>query len=180
MTSRGATAFLSVLTISLLSVAGCAKPAEDQGATEPAATTDTTSSRADDQAAFEKLVTAWDQTLNAGDVDGALAIYTTDDPIAMPPDQPIAIGTDAVRKVLEGIVSLPGHEVHNQMEDFRVDGDMAALRGTYTVSTTPEGGETTTVTGKWVAEATRGADGAWKTALNIWNLDAPAPAPAGP
>lgn len=152
----------------------CAEPVEEQAETSEAMEVpDETDSRAEFEAAFQEIVAEWDRALNEGDVDGALALYASD-PVALPPDQPPAIGREAVRGVLEGIVSQPGLELRNTMEDFRIDGDLAAVRGSYTLSTTPQGGETASGSGKWVGIATRGTDGTWKIATNIWNMDAPA------
>lgn len=167
-------ASLSLLA-SLVLVGACNTPEEevDSGSADTAAATSEADARAEFEAAFQELVAEWDRSLNAGEVDAALALYSSD-PVAMPPDQPAAIGTEAVRGVLEAIISQPGLQLENTMEDFRLDGDLAAVRGSYSLTTTPEGGEPVSVTGKWVAIAERQADGGWRTATNVWNLDTPA------
>lgn len=151
--------------------AACQNAADETGPPESAEPA-TTETRADLEVAFRQLVADWDRHLNEGDAAAALGLYASD-PVALPPDRPAAIGAPAVREVLDGIVAQPGMTVKNTMEDFWADGDLAALRGSYTLSTTAEDGASTTVSGKWVAIATRGPEGGWSVATNIWNLDAP-------
>jgi ketosteroid isomerase-like protein len=158
----------------VVTFAACTSSDQEDSADGQATTPETTDTSAEYEAAMDAAVAEWDRALNAGDVDAALALYG-DNPVAMPPDQPAAEGQEAVRTLLQQIVD-GNTEVRNQKVDSWVDGDVGVSRGTYTL--TPDTPNATAVTGKWVAISHRQPDGSWKLAANIWNLDAPAPAPA--
>ena len=59
--------------------------------------------------------------------------------------------------------------------ETRVMGDAAVARGTYSVSTTPEGGTAMTLTGNYMTMFAR-ENGTWKIAAVVSNFDAPPPA----
>ncbi len=62
------------------------------------------------------------------------------------------------------------------VEDVRVFGDWAFMRGVYTVKRTPKtGGEPIQFPGKWMAFKQRQLDGSWKIVSDIFNSDSPIP-----
>jgi ketosteroid isomerase-like protein len=166
---------LVVLSLPLYLAACTSADQEAESAAEETEMADTSDTSAEYEAAFAAAVTEWDRALNAGEVDAALALYVPENPMAMAPDQPIAEGREAVRALLQQVVDQTA-DLHNQVVESWVDGDVGVSRGTYTL--TPETAGATPVTGKWVAISQRQPDGSWKIAANIWNRDAPAaPAP---
>ena len=120
---------------------------------------------------FDAIVEAWDVAQNADDVDGLMAIYGGD-MAAMPPDMPEVAGADAIRALWTEFVA-QGQDSDNVLQGFRVSGDVAAMWGTYTFTSMPEGEEGIPVAGKWMALLERQADGSWKMLRNIWNTDMP-------
>lgn len=120
---------------------------------------------------FDAIVEAWDSAQNADDVDGLMAIYGGD-MAAMPPDMPEVAGADAIRALWTEFVA-QGQDSDNVLQGFRVSGDVAAMWGTYTFTSMPEGEEGVPVAGKWMCILERQADGSWKMLRNIWNTDMP-------
>jgi ketosteroid isomerase-like protein len=170
-----ALSFLVALSLAVTFTACTSADQETGSADEQTSMAEATDTSAEYAAAMDASVAEWDRALNAGDVEAALALYVPDDPVAMPPDQPVAEGPEAVQALLQQIVDASA-EVHNQTVESWVDGEVGVSRGTYTL--TPDVPNAPAVTGKWVAISRRQPDGSWKTAANIWNRDAPAGAPA--
>lgn len=171
-TPKFSSSLLPVVALALAAALSACTSDQENGQATMTGSVDTS---AEYLAAMDATVAEWDRALNAGDVDAALALYVADNPVALPPDQPAAEGQEAVRALLQQIVD-GGMEVHNEKVDSWVDGEVGVSRGTY--SLTPEGPDATPLAGKWVAISRRQPDGTWKVTANIWNLDAPAPAPA--
>ena len=111
---------------------------------------------------------AWEAALNAGDVDGIVALYTSDARI-LPPDGDMASGSDAIRAEFV------------QMTDAGLTGDLTSIEavvsgdigwdvGTYTLMA----GDEVAGTGKFIETFRRGDDGEWRITNDIWNSDMPA------
>lgn len=162
-------------TLSLIGavlVASCAEEsAVEQATTAPSIEESSAAeTRAEFEAAIGELAVQWDRGFNSDDPELPLATYA-DDPIALPPERPPAVGAEAVRNLIEEMVAAPGVQ-ENEVEQVWVEGDMAVARGNYTVEM-PEGDEPERIEGKWVSVFTRQSDGSWKSVMNIWNTDHP-------
>jgi uncharacterized protein (TIGR02246 family) len=132
----------------------------------------TTSTEADLEA-LRELVRQYDAGVNAGHLDGLVALYAAD-AVQMPPDEPVVVGQEAIRSRGESFFAQNTDEVRSAVEDVQVSGDWAFLRMSYTESWTPRGGgETTAVVGKWLLICRRQADGTWRITNEIWNEDKP-------
>ncbi|MHA2277182.1 MAG: YybH family protein [Candidatus Kariarchaeaceae archaeon] len=130
-------------------------------------------STAADVKALRELVRQIENAASSRNLDDVMVLYA-DDAVEMPPDRQIVIGKEAIRSWLKPIYENYTGQIDSKVEDIQVSGDWAFQRMSYTESWTPkEGGDTTTVIGKWVLILQRQTDGSWKIATEIWNRDAP-------
>jgi ketosteroid isomerase-like protein len=130
--------------------------------------------------AMSELVVRWDDALRAGEVEGAVALYVSDNPVTMPPDMPAQSGPEGLATFFAGLFENGGLEVTNREFGVLSGGDIVAARGAYTLTTTDEGGDSLDETGKWICIARRNEDGSLAAVRNIWNRDAPPPGAAPP
>ncbi len=111
----------------------------------------------------------------SGDVEGILSNYT-DDVVSMPPDLPAMVGKDALRAYYEEAFSqLSIESLEMTAAETHVAGDWAFSRGNFEQTVTPSGGDAFNVVGKYLFIFHREADGSWKIARLIGNLDGPQP-----
>ena len=125
-----------------------------------------------DPSAIVAATDAWEAALNAKDVDGIVALYTSDARV-LPPGGDMASGSDAVRTVFGGIIDA-GFSGELTSIESKVSGDMAYDVGTLALSVDGE----VVGTGKFIVTLQRGDDGVWLITNDIWNMDAPPAAPA--
>ena len=128
-----------------------------------------------DKAAIRAEQDAWVTAITSGDMDALAALYT-EDVVVLPPNEPAVEGQAALLAWMEGyppasaaalsIVSIDGYA------------DLAVVRGTYTMTLTPEGvPEPIHDQGKFIEIRRRQADGSWLMAMDIFNSDLPLPSP---
>lgn len=113
---------------------------------------------------------AWEAALNAKDVDAVAALYT-DDARLMPPNTATTTGQDAVRAAFGGMIDADISADLTSVE-AQVSGGFGYNTGTYELMS----GDDVVDTGKYMEIWTRGNDGEWRIANDIWNSDNP-PAP---
>lgn len=110
--------------------------------------------------------------LTSEDVGAHLATMT-DDCVLLPPNEPAVVGHEAVAA---------WHAAFNEMFDIAggytgsevvVLGDWAIERYTGEATLSPATGEAATATFKGIHVYKRQADGSWKIAQDVWNMDAP-------
>jgi len=129
-----------------------------------------------DVAAIRGVMDRWTAGLNSEDTGAMLAVLT-DDTNHMGPNEPAISGHAAVGGWFDAMFAGEGAPVFSiETGEVRVGGDWAVGRGVYSFTVTAEDGESATVPGKWMIIFERGADGAWRAASTIWNLDVPEPA----
>lgn len=116
----------------------------------------------------------WERMLNAGDVEGLVALYTKDTRV-MPPNGVIKVGEAAVREEFGAMITA-GMQIDLTSVESRAAGDVAYNVGTYELRM---GGEIID-TGKWIETWHRGDDGTWRISNDIWNSDNPATPDAKP
>jgi uncharacterized protein (TIGR02246 family) len=146
---------------------------------QPAAPPDT---RAADEAAIRKLDVDWSNAAQTKNVDAWVAFYS-DDATVLPPNEPMASSKDAIRKSIEGLLTLPGVNLKWEPKKIEVSksGDIAYSFGTYDMSMNDPKGNPITDKGKYVEVWKKQADGNWKCAVDTFNSDLPAaPPPAAP
>lgn len=123
---------------------------------------------------IDEIWTQYAATLNTGDVDRWVALWT-DDGVQMPPDEPPVIGKDRIRTRNQAVLdkfTFNMREINNQ--EVSVVGGWAFARGIFTATLTPkEGGESLSVDGKFMTILQRQADGSWKIHRDIFNSNVP-------
>jgi uncharacterized protein (TIGR02246 family) len=109
--------------------------------------------------------------------DGAkLAEFYADDAMLMPPDEPIVSGKQAIASRYQQDIDKFTAELTTAPEEIEVSGNLAFVRGTFTIRLTPKaGGGRIEATFKAISILRKGADGSWKLYCDIWNSDAPMP-----
>lgn len=109
--------------------------------------------------------------------DGSkLAEFYVDDAMLMPPDEPTVYGRQAIASRYQQDIEKFTAELTTNPEEIEVSGNLAFVRGTFTVKLTPRTeGENIDATFKFIEILRKGADGSWKPYCDIWNSDAPLP-----
>lgn len=110
---------------------------------------------------------AWEAALNAADTDALVGMYTSDARL-LPPNGEMTSGIDAVRAVFGGMIEA-GIGGDLTSVDAVVVGDIGYNVGTYTLTS----GDALVDRGKFIETWSRGADGQWRIANDIWNSDLP-------
>ena len=130
------------------------------------------------EATFRAGTAEWIAAYNAGDVDKIVALYA-EDAIVMPPDAPPASGHVAIREfITKDIASTKtaGVTLSDVNSSAGASGDIGWHAGTFAVL---DADGKTVATGKY-SEIWQKMKGKWVIIWDIWNNDAPAPAPAAP
>ena len=133
-----------------------------------------------DVEAIKALGNEWVALFNAGDFDGLMSIYYAENPVQMPPNEPIRKGKEAILSGLKkSREQFDEHCDSSVTEDVRVSGDLAVARITDTGTNTPKvGGEPIKYNIKGVIAYERQPDGTWKCVYEIWNDNNPLPPPS--
>ncbi len=148
------------------------RPAEDASSEAPEDAAPAADVEVDDAAAVRALAESWDAIANAQDLDGMMALFTSD-PIRLNAGEPALIGAQACRADFEAGWAASESEGYNPVDDLGIAGDWGWVRGRFTDKTTSESGEVTEEKGKWLSIVRKTDDG-WKYAIDSWNRDAPA------
>ncbi len=139
----------------LLLVAGCAS---DDGTNTEA-----------DSAAINAIWSTYVSSLEAGDIDAWLSLWT-DDGVQMPPNEPPVIGKDQLRQRNGAALDLFTVEIDITNQEVGVAGDWAFSRGVYTATFAPkDGSKPIPVDGKFMTILRRQSDGGWKIHRDIFN-----------
>ena len=147
--------FSSVLTASMLT-AGCQRPAS-------------TSLSAEELEAVKAVGRAYQDAINAEDVDGIVAVFAQDG-ISLPPGWEPLRGHDEIRRFWEGqVTGVIGAGSSTTMAIYG-EGGLAYDAGTYIYTYTDTTGVTRTRYGKFLGVYKKQADGSWKLAADMWNL----------
>jgi uncharacterized protein (TIGR02246 family) len=124
-----------------------------------------------DPSVLSSQTEAWEAALNAKDLDGLVALYTSDARI-LPPNGEMASGSEAIAAEFGGMIDA-GLSGELTSIEARLSGDVGYDVGTYTLMD----GDTVIDTGKFIETFHRGDDGVWLITNDIWNSDTPAAAP---
>jgi uncharacterized protein (TIGR02246 family) len=111
---------------------------------------------------------AWEEALNAGDVDALAELYAADARL-MPPNAEAMTGREAVRASFGPMIDA-GLSADLESIETRVIGDIGYNVGVYTLSS----GDDVVDTGKYLETWALGDDGIWRYTNDIWNSDRPA------
>jgi len=113
---------------------------------------------------------------NAGDATAMIDLLA-EDAVIMAPDQPVQEGKAACAAFLTDVIASLFEQFDRRIAyvsaEVRVIGEYAFDRGSFAFSIAPRsGGDTSRETGKYLFLYSRAADGSWKIARAIVNLDA--------
>jgi uncharacterized protein (TIGR02246 family) len=124
---------------------------------------------AEDVAAIRRLTDEWKRFMVAGDFESLAKCYT-EDAVVMPPGHPTVRGRDAIQKWIAGFPRATRFD--NEIEQIDGRGDLAYVRGRYSMTLQPQGAPTPVEdAGKYVEIRKRQPDGSWPVANDIFNSD---------
>lgn len=130
---------------------------------------------ADDESAIRAGVESIIAAANRGDWPAWTDGYA-ENAVAMPPNRRPLIGRAALLELLASLP--PTSDWEYDVIDLDGRGDLAFLRGTFTVRMSLPGSEVpTTVSGSSMYIWRRQSDESWKVEREIWNSDDPPPVP---
>ena len=119
----------------------------------------------DQSAELAVSAAGWENALNAGDIDGIVALYT-EDCVLMPPNAEMAKGHAGARASFVGMVDA-GLMGNIDTVTVAAAGDIGHRTGTYSLQTADG---TVVDQGKYT-DTWRKVGGEWKMASDIWNSD---------
>jgi len=126
---------------------------------------------AQDDAAIARLpIDDWCEAEEARDIDAKLKLFATD-AVLMPIAESNVIGQQAIRAWHEKIWDGTEYECSGTVEEVQVFGDWGMVRGTFSGVFTTASGEREPISGKFLNVVRRQADGSWRIARAIWNLN---------
>ena len=122
-----------------------------------------------DNAALLAAAETFNKAYNDKNADAVAAIYTTDAEL-LPPDAPAIVGRSGIREHYANDIANAWVQLTITTGESGTAGDWGWRSGTWSVATEP------VMTGKYVEVWRRASDG-WQMYRDIWNGDAPMPAP---
>jgi uncharacterized protein (TIGR02246 family) len=129
-----------------------------------------------DEAAVRQAFEMEMKAANAADAAGWAGLYTQD-AIVLRPHAPAVQGRDAIQQWLATVPSISNAK--GQSVEIMGYGDLAYLRGTYSMTFTLPGVPTPVdEQGKVLQIYRKQSDGSWKMTREIYNSDLPVPMPA--
>jgi uncharacterized protein (TIGR02246 family) len=124
-------------------------------------------------AAVNEIWKQYASSLNSGDVDRWISLWT-EDGVQMPPDSPPVVGKEQIRTKMKAALDRFAFDISVTSAEVRAAGDWAFSRGIYKATLTPrEGGKAILVDGKYMTILQRQADRSWKIHRDIFNSNAP-------
>ena len=126
-----------------------------------------------DAAAINGMWENYSSSLNAGDIDAWLSLWTGDG-VQMPPGEAPVIGKDQLRQRNGGALDLFNVEIEITNEEVEVAGRLAFSRGHYVATFSPkDGSQPIPVDGKFMTILKLQSDGGWKIHRDIFNSNVP-------
>ena len=115
----------------------------------------------------EQIHRVFEDTFNAGDIDGLMELYEANAALIAEPGS-VAYGSEQVRAALEGFLALKGRITLDTKLVFTV-GELAYLSNTWSLSGTGPNGEPVALGATTAEVARRQADGSWRYVIdNAW------------
>jgi uncharacterized protein (TIGR02246 family) len=119
--------------------------------------------------AVEGIWKEYSASLNAGDLDRWLALWT-EDGVQMPPGEPSVAGKERIRTRNRAFLERFTFDISITNEEVQTSGDWGYARGVYQARLTPKaGGKPLPIDGKYMTIMVRQADGSWKIHRDIFN-----------
>lgn len=129
-----------------------------------------------DEQTIRDLDEQWSKAASAKDIDKTVSFYSKD-AVVMPPNAPSATTAEAIRTLWKDFLTDRTISWNTTKVDVAKSGDTAYTSGSYKVTMTDAGGETTKDRGKYLVIWKKQTDGTWKCVMDIWNSDLPAAPP---
>lgn len=124
-------------------------------------------------AAIDDIWNQFASSLNSGDVDRWISLWT-EDGVQMPPGSPPVVGKEQIRTTMRAILDRFAFDMAVTPMEIRAAGDWAFSRGVYKATMTPrDGGRAVLVDGKYMTILQRQADGSWRIHRDIFNSNTP-------
>ena len=123
-----------------------------------------------DIAAIEEGEVSWAAAANADDWGGVAALYT-EDALLMPPNGPAVQGRAAIEAFFAAFPPFSGLTLNAVEIDGR--GDLAFVRGIFSMTMEIEGMPPVQETGKYIEIRRKQTDGSWLITADIFNSDTP-------
>jgi ketosteroid isomerase-like protein len=126
-----------------------------------------------DQQQVQQSFQTWLDDYISGDVDRMMAALT-EDSVILPQGQPTVAGLDAIRPFLEASSGGTGVTIINDMQELRINGTWAFVRGDFTVevASVTEGEPGFKRAGRYLVLYEKNAAGEWRLLRDMDN-DAP-------
>ena len=129
-----------------------------------------------DKAAIDSAGQVFARNAMAGDFAVLTKAHYAEDAIVLPPNMPAATGHAAIEAMFKTFPPITAFELRN--EEVEGDGNLAYVRGRYTMTMSPPGAAAIADTGKYLEIWRKQSDGSWKSVRDMFNSDVPLPAPA--
>jgi ketosteroid isomerase-like protein len=122
--------------------------------------------------ALAKLDDDWSKAAATKDADRVASFYA-EDAIAYPPNEAVAIGRPAAKKVWAAYFSDPTFTISWKVDHAGVSksGDLGFTAGAYEDSYRGTDGKVVTEKGKFLCTWKKQKDGTWKAIHDMWNSD---------
>jgi uncharacterized protein (TIGR02246 family) len=104
-----------------------------------------------------------------GDAAGIAALYT-DNAKLLPPDNQMVSGREAIESFWQGAMNMGIKEARLETVEVEAQGNLAYEIGRFALSVQRQGGDGTTLTGKYVV-VWKSLGGSWRLHVDIWNTN---------
>jgi ketosteroid isomerase-like protein len=145
--------FIFLLSLSLLTIFSCVKKVDVE---------------ADKETLIKMSVIDWDKNVMSGNIIANINTYI-DNGMRIETDGTVLVGKDVISKSFKNFfVKYKVEKCDNKVEDIRVSGNLAAIRGSFSGTFVPRsGGEPIHEKSAWVAVYERQTNGSWKLVYDI-------------
>lgn len=130
-----------------------------------------------DRTALRNADEQWSKSAEAKDVGGFTGAVTETDSI-LPPNAPILMGKEAIRRWASKLMANPGFSAgwHLTIVDVAASGDLGYTVGTYELKLRDAAGNLVSERGKYFTVWRKQSDERWQVVFDIFNSDRPLPA----
>jgi uncharacterized protein (TIGR02246 family) len=135
--------------------------------------------RAEDERVIRELEIEGLKALETKDLEREMSLFS-EDALALYPNIPLLTGKDAIRESWRANFARPGFAMSGQPLKVEVSrsGDLAYVRGIYTMTVNDAKGKPITDKGKYIVVYKKQPDGKWKLAVDSGNSDLPVTGPS--